>query len=151
MGQLCTTDPTILRREYGYYDRDSSRVWINEYIIENTTSEVVYSWVDYNADNKIGNTLAIKRFFYNPHGGISIITLLTDSIIIDDYQPIVGATFLTKIPPGDAFTYIIINNKTFDNHIFYLKESALLDITGSPIINNDALFDKNYIVIPESP
>lgn len=134
----------FFQKDFEYYDGETL-MHLSEYTIQNKSHENVISWIDYQHSFEVDSTNSIKLFFFRRNGDFSIANLLTEDVVFTEEPPILGINFIVRIGPGESFKYQVLNNEDIKDHLFFYKESEIIDVIGGPIINNK-LFYRGHVV-----
>lgn len=145
LSQHCS-DALFFQNDSMYYDGDKL-IHLYEYTIQNNSQENVISWVDYLPSFREEDP--IIHFFFHRKGDFSIANLLTEDVVFSKESPTLGKDFLVRIKPGQSFKYLVLNNENIRDHIFFYKESDIINVIGGPIINNDFFYDGTAVVIEQ--
>lgn len=119
---------------YSYYTDDSTRAKITlvEYRIKNQSNEPFFTWIDFdNYNEKSGKR--IHRYFWGPHNDFNLATLMTDNVVRDSNEIILGRTFIKRLGPQESFKYIVVCREKIDDFYKYIvveKASLVNKIIG---------------------
>lgn len=117
-------DIEVQVESYSYID-DSTRTKITlvEYRIKNQSNEPYFTWIDF--DNH--NEKRIHRYFFEPHNDFNLAALMTDNVVRDSNEIILGRTFIKRLGPQESFKYIVVcREKTDDFSKYIVVEEASL-------------------------
>lgn len=136
----------IEKEEYSYMDSSHNMYKVREYTIVNTSNDTPYVTFIKHDDVGIGSDLMISRYFNSHHGEFNLMAMLTDNVVLVDFVPIVGETFLKEIGPNSEFKYIMVevfhdhygNNTISDEDIFVFKKSYIEEVIQADL--NEGIF-----------
>ena len=132
--QFHTTKDIEMNIESYSYVNGSNGVEVNlvEYSIRNLSEEPYYTWIDFNdCDERRGKR--IYEYFFIRHRDVNLATLMTDNVVLTDYEMILGETFIKRLDPQESFKYIVAGKKENDNFekkIIVEKASDIRKVTG---------------------
>lgn len=126
-------DIEVQVESYSYTnDSTSAQITLVEYRIKNQSNEPYFTWIDF--DNHKGKSeKRIHRYFFAPHNDFNLATLMTDNVVQDSSETILGRTFIKRLEPQESFKYIVVcreKNDDFSKYIVVEKTSFVSKIIG---------------------
>lgn len=143
-GASTDSDIQIEQQSYSYMDSSYVLYNVTEYSILNYSDNE--SYVTFVCSNSGGDNLEnmIVRYFCSPSKSFNLMTLLTDNVVIDEFIPIIGETFLKEVKPGTMFKYTMLekvlsqNSNLSDTYILIVNKVFIESML------NVSLFDKYF-------
>lgn len=154
---VCDDNPKspicIEKDEYVYMDYSHRIYKVREYSIVNKSNDTPYITFIKLGDNNTNSDNVILRYFNSSHGEFNLMTLLTDNVVLVEFMPIIGETFLKEISPNSEFKYIVVeqlhdNNKltVSDEDIFVFKKTYVEELIKIDL-DDHILFPDDEIVM----
>lgn len=151
-GNNSESDILVKYDEYSYRDSSCNLYTITEYIINNDSEDNTYVTFVYPYEAGQDLEKTIKRYFLSHHKDFNLMTILTDNIVLNDFVPIIGKTFLKDINPNEEFKYIEVESaekqyiEDSNRCIFVVEKNYIENLLNLSFID-DIFFQKDELVI----
>lgn len=107
-GDETASDVQIEHHSYQYTDSSYVLYNVTEHIISNNSSNKSYVTFICSDFEETNPENVIIRYFCSPSKSFNLMTLLTDNVVINEFIPTIGKTFLKEVKPGNDFKYTML-------------------------------------------
>lgn len=152
LGDSTDSDIQVEHQLYSYMDSISVLYNVTEYNIINNSDNKSYVTFICSDSGESNLENMIVRYFCSPCKGFNLMTLLTDNVVIDEFIPIVGMTFLKEVIPDSNFKYtiiekVLVKDSTHSDLCIIVVEKGYIENLLKVTLIDKFFFKKDELII----